>query len=219
MKKPILIILSAFLFASLPLSSAGAFSNKGEVTNKQAVHKENTYLKSVETIEDENVYTYKYQGIELTGNEEFTEAEIEVKLAEVKEMLKGNDEKPAKAGDDFTAYVIPTDEFPGSITHGPYYRNYDNKTEQEAANLIVAWVSTKVPGFINKSAFGVYLFNKLTGWAGTIFKPTYVGAWQSRSYNASLGLYEYHNTVVHFTDSTRKTAKSVSYYVVYRAKS
>lgn len=219
MKKTILLILSAFLFATFPLSSAAsAFSNKGEVTVKQEVKTENTYLKSVEIIEGENIYTYQYKGIELSGNAEMTEAEVKEKLVAVKEMIKGKEKEPAnRADDDFTSYVIPTDEFPGSVTYGPYYKTYDNKTEQEAANLIVAWVSTKVPGFISKSGFGVYLFNKLTGWTSTIFKPTYVGAWQSKSYNASLGLYEYHNTIVHFTSSSYSTPKSVSYYVVYRA--
>ncbi|PUB08200.1 hypothetical protein [Paenisporosarcina sp. OV554] len=218
MKKPILLILSALLFATFPLSSASAFSNKEKVTVKQEVKTENTYLKSVETIEGENIYTYQYQGIELTGNAEITEAEVKEKLVEVEEMIKGKEQEPAdRAGDDFTSYVIPTDEFPGSITAGPYYRTYDNKTEQEAANLIVAWVTTKVPGFISKSGYAVYLVNKLTAWTGAIFKPTYVGAWQSKGYNASLGLYEYHNTIVHFTSSSYSTPKSVSYYVVYRA--
>jgi len=219
MKKPILLILSTIIFASLPLSSASALSSKEQVTTKQEIKKENTYFKSVETIEGENIYTYNYKGIELTGNEEITEAEVKERFAEVEEMIKGKQNEPTdKAGDDFTTYYVPVESFPGSVTAGPYYRTYDNTTEQEATNLIVAWVSTKVPGFIAKDAFGVYLFNKLTGWAGSIFKTTYVGSWQSKSYNANLGLYEYHNTIIHFTDSSYSTPKSISYYVVYRAK-
>jgi hypothetical protein len=208
MKLFTVLILCLILLATVPLMSVGA---QGSESN-QEIKLENKYFKSKESVDNEEIYTYKYQGVEVSGNYQLSEQEVVDKLSEVKEMIMFEKKKKE---DEFSTNYVPRETFPGSVVAGPYYKAYDNTTERAAADLIAAWVSTKVPGFLSKSTFVNYLVSKLTNWSSHI-NDTYVGAWQSKSYSSYYDLYEYHNTIVHFTDSDYDTPKNVSYYVVYR---
>lgn len=212
MKKITVFILCSILIATVSLTSVGAYQNQGGKSN-QEIKLENKFFKFKESVDNEDIYTYKYKGVEISGNYLLSEQEVVDKLAEVKEMIKFQ----KKEKDEFTTSYIPVETFPGSVVAGPYYRSYDNTNERMTADLIAAWVSTKIPYFLSKELYINFLVNKLTDWSSSIV-DTYVGTWQSKSFSSYYDLYEYHNTVVHFTDSSYSDLKSVAYYVVYRGE-
>ncbi|MDF2067466.1 hypothetical protein [Bacillus sp. Cr_A10] len=216
MKKGLTVLLSSALILSVPLTSASA-------VGQQPIQQDfiSSYLQTTEVFEEETIYTYLHNGIEISSNVQLTDSQVTQKLDQVKELSSKKSKNLSKSNDltEITPYVqLPVDMYPGTITAGPYYDSYDNAIYREAADLLVAWVTTKVPAFLSKSTFTNYVTSKFLGWSSAI-KDTYVGSWQSKSWNPSLGLYEYHNTIVHYEDSQFRTPRTVTYYVVYRANS
>jgi len=205
LKKVFTVLLSSAILLSVPISSASA-------QEKQSfqITAESNYLKQVELIDGERMYTHLYDGVEITGNVLLTDNQVISKLEEANAIELSNE-----VSNEIRPLIdLDPDPYPGTIVAGPLYQNFSNATARETANYAVAWVATKVPRFISKSTFGNYVVTKFLGFSA--ISPTHVGSWQSRSYNNSLKLYEYHNTIVHYEDSQFRTPKSVHYYVVYR---
>lgn len=150
----------------------------------------------------EKEYTYDYNGIEIVSNEKLTEQEINSLMETILSKDPG----------DIQPSFIPEPE-PGAIlVDGPEYNVNDNTDVREVSNLIVAWVSTKIPGPLSKSTLFNWVFSKLTGWTDEI-EDTYSGSWVSKSWSTYYQGYKYYTTLVHYSDDTFSEPISVQYYM------
>jgi hypothetical protein len=183
----------------------------GSASANEPTSLNNKYLKSSELIDGETFYTYKYKGVEISGNSVLTEEQTEGILSSIKKKEK----EPKDVDGGISTYYVPVPEFPGYIVDGPYKRHYDNSDVRFTAEAVTAWVGTKIPAWISKNAFLNFAFNRLTGWANNI-EDTYAVTYITKAYSDYHGLYEYYGTLVHYTDSSYSTPKEVQYYVVDR---
>jgi|GEM_PF-2843292 len=95
--------------------------------------------------------------------------------------------------------------------------NYSNSGVKNAADIAVAYLGTKIPVKLTKVAAFNYYFSKFTGLSSSI-KPTYVETYVTRAWSEYDQMYIFKATVAHYTDSTYKKVKSVSYREINRSK-
>ncbi|WHY63275.1 hypothetical protein [Cytobacillus firmus] len=159
-------------------------------------------------VNENKPFSYNYKGIKFTGDTALTEQELE----EMYNSLNLEDSSGigtyAEDGGNGSVRVV-----------APYYRTYTNAWAQETANLVVAYIATKLPLKITQSTFRTYVVNKLLGWATNLIQKQYVGSWVTRQYSDYAKMYIYRATLVHYTDSSYSKAKEVQYWEVNRSTS
>lgn len=94
---------------------------------------------------------------------------------------------------------------------------YSNSEVKLAADIATAYLGTKIPVKLTKVAAFNYYFSKFTGLSSSI-KPTYVETYVVRTWSEYDQMYLFKATVAHYTDSTYKKVKSVSYREINRSK-
>ena len=95
--------------------------------------------------------------------------------------------------------------------------NYSNSGVKNAADIAVAYLGTKIPVKLTRVTAFNYYFSKFTGLSSSI-KPTYVETYVTRAWSEYDQMYIFKATVAHYTDSTYKKVKSVSYREINRSK-
>lgn len=177
MKKIYLVCIAILLVSTLLGPIVGVKAET--IKSLKDVNNKNIYFKYSEVVNGETFYTYEYNGIEFSGNRTLSEKQ----LKDLSTGISGNHINLINndnLGDiELGTFYIPRDQFPGSIVAGPYYRHYDNSAIRQTADLIVAWVSTKIPKFLSKSTVFNYVLSDLTKWTDAI-KDTYVGTWVTK---------------------------------------
>ncbi|CAI9006432.1 Stress protein [Brevibacillus sp. IT-7CA2] len=155
--------------------------------------------------EYENEYVYDYQGVTFRGNVPLSDEQ----LASMFKALHINTKNSAqKVGSDKVDPGGPGSE----IVIGPMYHSYNNQAAREAAHIIIAFLASKSP----KTAPFSWVFSRLSGWADSTIKDTYVGAWQWRVPDGKWDIY--YDTIVHYKDDTYRRTLDVQYYEVDRKR-
>ncbi|GAB1530642.1 MULTISPECIES: hypothetical protein [Brevibacillus] len=155
--------------------------------------------------EFENEYVYDYQGVTFRGNAPLSDEQ----LASMVKALQVNTKSSAQKVD--ADKVDPGG--PGSeIVYGPMYHSYNNQTVREAAHAIIGFLAYKSP----KTASFAWFFSRLSGWADSTIKDTYVGAWQWRVPDGKWDIY--YDTIVHYKDDSYRRTLDVQYYEVDRKR-
>lgn len=166
----------------------------------------NTYLYKFTTVQNNSTtFTYNVNGVSINSDKELTvnEQNSIYKLAAMGKYNSSSVIQPF-------GHIIGGS---GEIAYGPKYESYTNKTEKAIAELIAAWLVSKVPikklsG--DKKFFAGYILGKISGWVKSLFEPTYVGYWTTKAPDG-YGLYHYYLTVVHYSDDTFTQPIDVQY--------
>lgn len=148
-------------------------------------------------------FSYIYNGVKINSDKELTATEQN----EIYRMVT--------TGKSESSNIKPFGHIiggSGELVHGPKYVTYENKTERAIAELIAAWLVSKIPVAKlsgDKKFFTGYILGKISGWVKSLIKPTYVGYWTTKAY--ADGLYHYYLTVVHYSDDTFTQPIDVEY--------
>jgi hypothetical protein len=166
----------------------------------------------IQDLQKDEEFTYVYNGIEFKGNKKLSEDELE----DLYQTIINQSAEPVELDTAQSSEMVTMGVDPGSSyvpVIPPIYKTYSNAGTQLAAELITAALVAKAPKPVQTSVFGVWVLNKLTGWADDI-KPSYVGAWTSSTYDNYTQQRRYYETLVHYQNSDYTSPISVQYYDV-----
>ncbi|AMX01167.1 hypothetical protein [Rummeliibacillus stabekisii] len=95
--------------------------------------------------------------------------------------------------------------------------HYDNSGVRDAADIVTAWLGTKIPVKLTEKTYRNYLVSKFTDFSSLI-KDTYVETYVIRTWSEYDQMYLFKSTVVHYSDSHYDKINSVNYREINRSK-
>lgn len=154
---------------------------------------------------EENNFSYVVDGVEINSDVSLNETELNTLY---KNAINPNPQ----------ISLFQNDIGSNAITVVPSKKiHYSNSGVRNAADIATAYLGTKIPVKLTKVAAFNYYFSKFTGLSSSI-KPTYVETYVVRTWSEYDQMYLFKATVAHYTDSTYKKVKSVSYREINRSK-
>ena len=164
----------------------------------------NVSTEDVVLVSEDN-FSYVIDGVEINSDVSLNETEL-------KDLYKNSTNQNPQIS------LFQNDIGSNAITVVPAKKiNYTNSGVKNAADIAVAYLGTKIPVKLTKVAAFNYYFSKFTGLSSSI-KPTYVETYVTRAWSEYDQMYIFKATVAHYTDSTYKKVKSVSYREINRSK-
>ncbi|MBM6616950.1 hypothetical protein [Bacillus suaedaesalsae] len=191
MKKVLAAIFVGVLTFSMILTPHDAFASTSETTE----------------------FTYYYNGVKFVSDKELTEEMIQDLYNQaVSPSASSITSKSLSNTIDEPGYVIPNEGGSRMLTD-KIYRTYDNTDVEIAAGIIAALLLKKAPAKFSQSRYEAFITVPMTAWLLS-FNDTYVGSWQTESYNSYNRLYEQKNTIVHYRYGNYTSPMEVQYYSV-----